>query len=173
GVDTVTGLNQISRIGFDCVDIATEAVGISRQEVSRVARATEKLRLPVISLPFTASGLIDFQKPVREFAIERSKQFIDLARTWSGKNILLVLGEYIWQREVIPPEAQWQWGIESCRRLGDYAGKKKIDLALESEPFRLSLRNSVDTMVRFVVECYHPAVRDNFDISPIVLSDVG
>jgi sugar phosphate isomerase/epimerase len=173
GVDTVTGLNHISRIGFDCVDIATEAVGISRQEVSRVARATEKLRLPVVSLPFTASGLIDFQKPVREFAIERSEQFIDLARTWGAKNILLVLGEYIWQREVIPPEAQWQWGIESCRLLGDYADKRRIDIALELEPFRLSLLNSVDTMVRFVDECHHPRVRANIDISHLVLSDSG
>jgi sugar phosphate isomerase/epimerase len=173
GVDTVTGLKHISRIGFDCVDIATEAVGISRPEVSRVARATEKLRLPVISLPFTASGLIDFQKPVREFSIERSKRFIDLARTWGAKNILLVLGEYIWQREVIPPEAQWQWGIESCRRLGDYADKKKIDIALELEPFRLSLLNNVDTMVRFVDECHHPRVRANIDISHLVLSDSG
>jgi len=173
GVDTATGLKHISRIGFDCVDIATEAVGISKKEISRVAQATEKLGLPVISLPFTASGLIDFQKPVREFAIERSKRFIDLARTWRGRNILLVLGEYIWQREVIPPEAQWQWGIESCRRLGDYADKKKIDIALELEPFRLSLLNSVDTMVRFVDECDHPRVRANIDISHLVLSDTG
>ena len=173
GVDTVTGLNHISRIGFDCVDIATEAVGISKQEMSRVARTTEKLDLPVISLPFTASGLIDFQKPVREFHLERSKQFIDLARTWGARNILLVLGEYIWQREVIPPEAQWQWGLESCRRLGDYADKKKIDIALELEPFRLSLLNSVDTMVRFVDECDHPRVRANIDISHLVLCDAG
>jgi len=161
GVDTVTGLKHISRIGFDCVDIATEAVGISRQEISRVARTTEKLNLPVISLPFTASGLIDFQEPVREFHIERSK------------NILLVLGEYIWQRKVIPPQDQWQWGIETCRRLGDYAGKKKVDIALELEPFRLSLLNSVDTMVRFVDECNHPRVRANIDISHLVLSDAG
>ena len=173
GVATVTGLKHISRIGFDCVDIATEAVGISKQEVSRVARATEKLGLPVISLPFTASGLIDFQRPVREFHIARSKQFIDLARAWDAKNILLVLGEYIWQREVIPPEAQWQWGLESCRRLGDYAGNKGIDIALELEPFRLSLLNSVDTMVRFVDECHHPRVRANIDISHLVLSDTG
>ncbi len=173
GVPTVTGLNHIARIGFDCVDIATEAVGISRAEVRRVARATERLGLPVISLPFTASGLIDFQKPVREFHIERCKRFIDLARTWSGKNILVVLGEYIWQREVIPPERQWQWGLESCRRLGDYADKKGIDIALELEPFRLSLLNSVDTMVRFVNECRHPRVRANVDISHLVLSDVG
>jgi len=173
GVDTVTGLNHIQRIGFDCVDIATEAVGISKTEISRVARSTEKLGLPVISLPFTASGLIDFQKPVREFHIERSRQFIDLAKTWGAKNILLVLGEYIWQREVIPPEAQWAWGIETCRRLGDYAGKRKIDIALELEPFRLSLLNSVDTMVSFVDECNHPHVRANIDISHLVLSDSG
>jgi D-psicose/D-tagatose/L-ribulose 3-epimerase len=173
GIDTVTGLNHIARIGFDCVDIATEAVGISKQEIRRVARATDKLGLPVVSLPFTASGLIDFQKPVREFALDRCRQFIDLARSWGGSNILLVLGEYIWQREVIPPEAQWQWGLECCRRLGDYANKRKIDIALELEPFRLSLLNSVDAMVRFVDECDHERVRANIDISHLVLSDSG
>ena len=172
-MDTVAGLKHISRIGFDCVDIATEAVGISQQEIRRVARASERLALPIISLPFTASGLVDFQKPVREFALERSKRFIDLAHTWGGKNILLVLGEYIWQREVIPPEAQWRWGLECCRRLGDYADKKRIDIALELEPFRLSLLNSVDAMVRFIDQCAHPRVRANIDISHLVLADVG
>jgi sugar phosphate isomerase/epimerase len=173
GMDTVTGLKHISRIGFDCVDIATEAVGISKKEVSRVARATEKFGLPIISLPFTALGLIDFQRPVRDFHVERSKQFIELAHTWSAKNILLVLGEYIWQREVIPPEAQWQWGLECCRRLGDFADKKNIHIALELEPFRLSLLNNVDTMVRFVDECNHERVRANLDISHLVLSDTS
>src|SRR5213080_687538 len=173
GVPTATGLKHIARIGFDCVDIATEAVGISKQEVRTVARTTEKLALPVISVPFIASGIIDFQQPVREFVIERSTKFIDLARAWRAKNILLVLGEYIWQREVIPPEAQWQWGLESCRRLGDYADKKKIDIALELEPFRLSLLNSVDSMIRFVDECDHPRVSANIDISHLVLSDTS
>jgi len=173
GVDTVTGLRHIARIGFDCVDIATEAVGISKLEARRVARAAEKLGLPIVSLPFTASGLVDFQKAVREFHIERAKKFIDLARAWSARNVLVVLGEYIWQREVIPPQAQWQWGLESCRVLGDYADKKKIDIALELEPFRLSLLNSVDTMVRFIDECDHPRVRANIDISHLVLSDTG
>src|SRR2546430_1363913 len=173
GVDTVTGLEHISRIGFDCVDIATEAIGISKEEVSRVGRATERFGLPIISLPFTASGLIDFQKAVRDFHIARTRKFIDLARTWNAKNVLVVLGEYIWQREVIPPEAQWQWGLESCRTLGDYADKKKIDIALELDPFRLSLLNSVDSMARFVDECDHPRIRANIDISHLVLSDTG
>src|SRR5258706_7383108 len=173
GIDTVTGLKHISRIGFDTVDIFTEAIGISKEEVRLVAKAAERLELPIISLPVVAVGLIDFNDPVREFHLERCKKFIDLARTWRAKNILLVLGEYIWQREVIPAAAQWQWGIETCRRLGDYADKKKVDIALELEPFRLSLLNNVDEMVRFVDECDHPRVRANIDISHLVLSDTS
>lgn len=171
GIDTATGLEHVARIGFDCVDVFTEAVGISRKEISLVARTSEKLNLPIVSLPVVSVGLVDFNEPVREFHIERTKKFIDLAADWGAKNILLVLGEYIWQREVIPPDAQWQWGLETCRCLGDYAAKKKIDIALELEPFRLSLLNSVDSMVRFVDECAHPRVRANIDISHLVLSD--
>src|SRR5437867_246047 len=173
GIDTATGLKHIARIGFDSVDIFTEAVGLSKKEVGLVARAAEKLGLPIISLPVVAVGLIDFNGPVRQFHVERCKKFIDLARAWDARNILLVLGEYIWQREVIPPQAQWQWGLETCRRLGDYAQKRKIDIALELEPFRLSLLNSVEAMVRFVDECGHPRVRANIDISHLVLSDTS
>lgn len=171
GVDTATGLKHISRLGFDTVDVFTEAVGISRKEVSLVANTTAKLGLPIISLPVVALGLVDFNEPVREFHLERCRKYVDLAKTWGAKNILLVLGEYIWQREVIPPQDQWKWGIETCRRLGDYAAKKKIDLALELEPFRMSLLHNVDAMVRFVDECNHPHVRANIDISHLVLSD--
>src|ERR1700745_735075 len=138
GVDTAPALKHIARIGFDCVDIHTEAIGISQKEIRLVANTTAKLDLPIISLPVVAVGLIDFNQPVREFHLERCKRYVDLAQAWGAQNILLVLGEYIWQREVIPAEAQWQWGIETCRRLGDYADKRKIDIALELEPFRLS-----------------------------------
>lgn len=173
GIDTATGLKHIARIGFDCVDIFTEAATLPRQELRRVARAAQRLGLPIVSLPVVAVGLIDFNEPVREFHVDRCKKFIDLAKNWGAKNILLVLGEYIWQREVIPPAEQWQWGLETCRRLGDYAGRNGIDIALELEPFRLSLLNSVDAMVRFVDECGHPRVRANIDISHLVLSDTS
>ncbi len=173
GMDTVTGLEHIKRIGFDTVDIFTEAMGISPEEVTRVAQTCERLELPVISLPVVSVGLIDFNEPVRQFHVQRTRAFIDLAKTWNARNVLLVLGEYIWQREVIPPEAQWQWGIETCRELGDYADSKGIDIALELEPFRLSLLNSVDSMVRFIDECNHPRVRANIDISHLVLSDTS
>lgn len=171
GIDTATGLEHIARIGFDTVDIFTEAIGIPKEEIALVARTTEKLGLPVVSLPVVAVGLVDFNDPVREFHVKRCKRFIDLASQWGARNILLVLGEYIWQREVIPAAAQWQWGIETCRKLGDYADTKNVDIALELEPFRLSLLNSVHEMARFIDECRHPRVRANIDISHLVLSD--
>lgn len=173
GVDTLTGLRHIARIGFDTVDIFTEAMGISRREIGLVRRSTEKLGLPIISLPVVALGLVDFNEPVRRFHLERCRKFVDLAREWQAKNVLLVLGEYVWQREVIPAKAQWGWAVESCRQLGDYADRRGIDLALELEPFRLSLLNSVDTMARFIDQCRHPRVRANIDISHLVLADVG
>jgi sugar phosphate isomerase/epimerase len=171
GVDTATGLKHIARIGFDCVDVHTEAAGISKKEVALVANTCQKLGLPIVSLPVCSLGLADFSAPVREFHVERTKKFIDLAQTWRAKNVLLVLGEYMWQREVIPAVAQWQWALETCREIGRYADRKKVDIALELEPFRLSLLNSVDSMARFVDECDHPRVRANIDISHLVLSD--
>jgi sugar phosphate isomerase/epimerase len=74
---------------------------------------------------------------------------------------------------VIPPAAQWNWALETCRALGDYADRKGIDIALELEPFRLSLLNSVPAMVRFIDECRHPRVRGNIDVSHLVLADAG
>lgn len=173
GVDTKTGLEHISRIGFDCVDIHTEAMGIDPREVDLVASTCERLKLPIVSLPVCSLGLADFAEPVRRFHIERTKKFIDLAQAWSARNVLLVLGEYMWQREVIAPEHQWQWALESCREIGAYADGENIDIALELEPFRLSLLNSVEAMDRFVEECGHRRVRANIDISHLVLCDAS
>src|SRR6185436_4784332 len=89
GMDTVTGLQHIKRIGFDCVDVFTEAASISKKEISLVANTCDKLRLPIVSLPVVAIGLVDFNEPVREFHLERCKRYADLAKTWGAQNILL------------------------------------------------------------------------------------
>lgn len=173
GVDTATGLRHIARIGFDCVDIFTEAMTITADEKRLIADTCRQHNLPIVSLPVVATGLIDFNDPVRDFHVERCRRFIDLAAELGARNILLVLGEYLWQREVIPPSAQWGWALETCRRLGDHADRKGVDIALELEPFRLSLLNNVHEMARFIDECAHPRVRANIDVSHLVLADVG
>lgn len=173
GVDTLTGLEHIARIGFDCVDIFTEPAHLAEHDIRTILSTCDRLALPIISLPVVACGLIDFNAPVRAFHVQRVQSFVDLAQRFGAKNILLVLGEYIWQREVIPPQAQWDWGVETVRQIGLYAAERGIDIALELEPFRLSLLNGVLAMARFIDEVALPNVLANIDISHLVLADVS
>ena len=173
GVDTQTGLEHIARIGFDCVDVFTEAMTIPNEDIDLIEHTCSKNNLPITSLPVVAAGLTDFNDPVREFHLKRCRKFIDLCARFKANNLLLVLGEYIWQREVIPPYAQWDWAVENTKLLGDYAADKGIEIALELEPFRLSLLNNLKEMSRFLDDCDHQAVKANIDISHLVLADVS
>ena len=173
GVGTKTGLEHIARIGFDSVDIFTEATTITEEETALIEKTCGDNNLPIVSTVVVSAGLIDFNDPVRAYHVERTKKFIDLAKRFKSDNLLLVLGEYIWQREVIPPEAQWGWGVECVQELGQYAGESGIDIALELEPFRLSLLNSIPKMVQFVDDCALPNVKANIDVSHLVLADTS
>ena len=57
-------------------------------------------------------------RPVRRFHVERAKKHLDLVYELEAKNLLLVLGEYIWQQEVIAPRDQWKWAVEAVSRVG-------------------------------------------------------
>ena len=59
-----------------------------------------------------------------------------------------------------------------CQQLGDYAADLGLQIALELEPFPLSLVNDVDSMVQFIDDCNHEAVQANIDISHLLLADV-
>ena len=73
---------------------------------------------------------------------------------------------------MIPPAEQWKTGVENCRKLAEYAEKLGVKIALELEPFPLSLLNNVDNMVRFIDDVDHPALRANIDVSHLLLADV-
>jgi D-psicose/D-tagatose/L-ribulose 3-epimerase len=173
GRDTAWGLQKTKELGFDTVDIFADPLDITIQERQLIRRECERLQLPIVSVCCVATGLIDFNPSVQRFHIERCIEYLDMVYEFSGKNLLLVLGEYIWNREVIPPKEQWRLAVESCRQLGDYAAELNLQIALELEPFALSLLNSVDSMVRFLDDVSHPAVRANIDVSHLCLANVA
>src|SRR5690554_862769 len=158
GVDTKTGLDHIARIGFDTVDIMPEPMTIDQSEIKLIKDVCSNNNLPIVSVAVVAFGLIDFNDPVRHFHKDRVQKAVDLAKEWEAKNVLLVLGEYIWQKEVIPPQAQWEWGVQHVKEIGDYAAALGTEIALELEPFRLSLLNSVPKMAQFIEDCGLPNV---------------
>lgn len=170
---TVFGLQKTKELGFDCVDIFADPLDLDVRERRLIKDECDRLELPIVSIACVATGLIDFNPSCQRFHLERCERYLDLVYEYEAKNLLLVLGEYIWNQEVISPAEQWQTAVINCRRLGDYAAKLGVQIALELEPFHLSLLNNVDNMVRFIDDCDHPAVRANIDISHLCLAQVA
>lgn len=170
---TSFGLRKTKEIGFDTVDIFVDPLDIDVRERRLIKDECDRLDLPIVSIACVAVGLIDFNPSVREFHLERVRAYLELAYEYQAKNVLLVLGEYIWNREVIPAAEQWRLAVESCKSLGDYAGELGVQIALELEPFHLSLLNNVDNMARFIDDCDHEAVRANIDVSHLLLANVA
>ncbi len=172
GVDLVDGLALTKDIGFDCVDIFQDPFDPGANErVSVIRRQCDKVELPVVSVVGVSLGLIDFNPSVREFHLARSRAYIEMGVALGARNYLLVIGEYLWDREVIPPEEQWRLGVEAVRGLGEYAGERGLEIVLELEPFKLSLLGTIGEMSRFLTDVDHPAVKANIDISHMLLAD--
>jgi D-psicose/D-tagatose/L-ribulose 3-epimerase len=169
---TVFGLRKTKEIGFDSIDIFADPLDIDVRERRLIKDECERLELPIVSIACVAVGLIDFNPSVRAFHSDRVRKYLDLAYEYRARNVLLVIGEYIWNREVIPPAEQWRAGVEAVRELGHYAADLNVEIAIELEPFPLSLVNSVETMVRFLDDVRAPNVKANIDISHLVLSRV-
>lgn len=172
GRDTAYGIRMTREIGFDTIDVFVDPLDIDVKERRLIKRACDQAGLPIVSIACVAVGLIDFNPSVQRFHLQRCRAFLDLAYEYEAKNVLLVLGEYIWERQVIPPGEQWQTAVRNVRELGKYAGDLGVQIALELEPFQLSLVRDVDSMVRFLDDVNHPAVKANIDVSHLQLSGV-
>jgi sugar phosphate isomerase/epimerase len=170
GQGTAFGIQQTKAIGFDTIDIFTDPLDIDIKERRLIQRECDKAGLPIVSICCVATGLIDFNPSIQRFHMQRCRAFLDLCYEYEARNLLLVIGEYIWEKQVIPPAEQWATGVKNCRELGQYAQDLGLQIALELEPFKLSLVNNVESMVRFIDEVNHPAVRANIDVSHLLLS---
>ncbi|HEV8001963.1 MAG TPA: sugar phosphate isomerase/epimerase [Planctomycetaceae bacterium] len=173
GRETSWGIRKTKEIGFDTIDIFADPLEIDVRERKLIRDECRRQQLPIISVCCVAVGLIDFNPSVQKFHVERAKAYLDLVYELEAKNLLLVLGEYIWNREVIPPSEQWQTALTNCRRLADHAASLGVQIALELEPFPLSLLNSVERMSAFLDEAAHPALKANIDVSHLHLAHVA
>ena len=170
GVDVAAGIRQTRAIGYDVIDVYVDPLDDSLGEQDTIIRECRAAGLAVVSVPCVAFGLSDFNPSVRRFHLDRGRAYLDMARRLGARNLLLVLGEYVWQREVVPPADQWRYAVESTRILGDHAAAVGLEIALELEPFALSIVNDVASMARFIAEVDRPTVKANLDISHLVLA---
>lgn len=169
-VGTAEGIRKTRQIGFDTIDIFADPLEIDAKERRLIRDTCRQEGLPVVSVACVALGLADFNSAVRRFHIDRARKYLELGYELNARNLLLVLGEYLWQQEVIAPKDQWAWGVESVRELGEFASGLRLEIALELEPFQLSLVNNIKEMLRFLDDVGCKAVKANLDISHLALT---
>ncbi|MGO9463468.1 MAG: sugar phosphate isomerase/epimerase family protein [Isosphaeraceae bacterium] len=170
GRGTAFGIHKTKEIGFDSIDVFADPLEIDVKEVRLIRDECAKAGLPIVSIACVAVGLIDFNTSVQRFHVERVKAYLDMAYLLEARNVLLVLGEYIWQQEVIPPGDQWATAVRHLQTLGGYAADLGLEIAVELEPFKLSLVSDVASMARFLNDVALPTVKANLDISHLVLA---
>src|SRR3977135_826660 len=96
GRDTAYGIRMTREIGFDTIDIFADPLDLSPRDRRLIPRECQGVGLPIVSIACVAVGLIDFNPSVQRFHLDRCRAYLDLAYEYQAKNLLLVLGEYIW-----------------------------------------------------------------------------
>ena len=173
GKGTRFGLEMTRKIGFDTVDIHTDPYDLDIRQRRLIKDTADQIALPIKSVCCVSSGLADFNPSIQRFHLARTKAYLDLCYEYGCDNLLLVVGEYIWNRQVIPPAVQWKTCVKNVRECGLYAKKLGLQIVIELEPFELSLVNTVDAMLRFLEEVDLPGVVEaNCDISHLYLMKI-
>ncbi|NQS88559.1 sugar phosphate isomerase/epimerase [Patescibacteria group bacterium] len=166
------GIRKIKEIGFDTIDIAPEGGEMKSYEIRKVKRLADSLGLPIVSVTAAYEEIRSIMPHCRRYGIESYKRLIDIAVGLDAKNILACFGEYIWQKEAVDPQAQWQWAVEGIYEICGYAKLCEMDVVIELEPFKMSLINSIDTMEKFLDDVNHPNCKANMDVGHLHVAHI-
>lgn len=166
------GVRVARDIGYDCVDLVTDPLDLGEPELARAVDVARSAELPVDGTICVSLGIGDYNRSVQRFHTERAKRHVDFAGSVGASNMLLVIGEYLWRKEVIPPSEQWEWTVENVRAVALHADSLGIDIALELEPYRFAFVNSIGELVRFLDDVGVDAMKANLDLNHLWPMDI-
>jgi sugar phosphate isomerase/epimerase len=160
------GLVKAKEIGFDAIDVAFDPVDQSPEAVHQFIDDVRAVGLPTRSVVCVSLGFAgDYNPSVQRFHVERAKRHLDLAAQLEARNLLLVIGEYVWQQEIIPAADQWAAAVLNTREVSNYAENLGLELALELEPWKFAFLNSIEAAIRLMDEVDVEACKVNLDVS--------
>lgn len=160
-------LDKCKAMGFDAVEIIP--FDPARFPAAKVKRAAADLGMTVntgYGMP-AEYNIISPDPAVRRRGVEFSKQLVDLsveagARVFGG---MIYCGwGYLTGRMRTP--AEWNWGVEGCREIGQYALQADPGLVLGIEPvnrFESHFINIAADAVRFIEDVASPNVKVHLD----------
>jgi len=160
------GLIKAKELGFQAIDVAYDPIDQPPEAVRERSDEVKNGGLPARSVICVALGIAgDYNASVQRFHVERAKRHLEFAAQLDARNLLLVIGEYIWQQEIIPASDQWADAVRNTREVSRYAETLGIEIALELEPWKFAFLNSIDSAIRFMDEVAADACKVNLDLS--------
>lgn len=168
------GIRVTKEIGYDTIDIYPADGEMTDEQIKNTRKYTKEVGLPIRSVPLILFGLFDPNRSAREHSVDIGRRILDLAAILGADNMLLVNGEYFWQLET-GFNKDWIWNsvVEGVRKIGEHADAIGMRVAIELEPFKMSLINSIDTMDAFLKAVDLPeVVMANVDCSHLDLAGI-
>jgi D-psicose/D-tagatose/L-ribulose 3-epimerase len=166
-VGPVEGIKVAKEMGFDSYDIFPLHTSIEVRKAQR--KAFKENEIPCSSFIVAANGLTDFVPEMRKATIDYVKKELEIGFDFDSPTMVLVLGNYSYEKREFKPEEQWNWAVEGVREIADYSKSLEIEIALEYVPYMFYLLDSVDHMAKFIKDTNHPAVKANADVSHLFL----
>jgi sugar phosphate isomerase/epimerase len=170
-IEYFDGIKKIGDLGFDVIDIFPQ-MDFKSYDLKRIKDICKEKNLPIVSMVSAYPELISMEAHIRRYAIDTYKRILDMGVFLEAKNMIVVLGEYIWEKNVIDPEVQWGYAVEAVKELSEYAAKCEMDIVVELEPFKYSLVNDIDTMEKFLDDVNMENCLANVDLGHLHVQDV-
>ncbi len=166
-VNPVEGIKIAKEMGFDSYDIFPLNTSVQTRKAQR--EAFRKYEIPCSSFIVAGNGLTDFVPEMRKSTLEYVKRQLDIGYDFDSPTMVLVLGNYSYEKREFKPELQWGWAVEGVREIADYSKTLGIEIALEYVPYIFYLLDSVDNISKFIKDTDHPSVNANADVSHLFL----
>jgi len=154
-------------IGFDSYDIFPLTTSVETRKSQR--KVLKEAGLPCSSFIVAANGLTDFVPEMRKATIDYVKREAEIGYDFDSPTMVLVLGNYSYEKREFKPELQWNWAVEGVREIADYCKTLEIEIALEYVPYIFYLLDSVDHISQFIKDTAHSSVKANADVSHLFL----
>jgi sugar phosphate isomerase/epimerase len=168
------GIKLTKEMGFDTIDIYPQDGEMSEEQFQSVMKYSKEYDIPIAAGVALIFGFFAPNAPEREFSKELGRKLVDLTARMGANNMLIVNGEYFWQLETgFTKEWIFNNAVEGTRVLGEQAAKHGIKIAVELEPFKMSIVNSIDSMDEFLSAVGMPeTVMANVDCSHLHLAGI-
>ena len=151
--DLYESIGKLSKLGYEGVEISLKDPKIiKREELKEVLKKNNLCLTALGTAQAVASEGItftDFDKKIRQAAIKRIKEHIDLASEFNSSVIIgLIKGN-------LPDNSQkhqaMKWAIEACRECADFAQNCGVNILMEAiNRYEVNWLNSVSEGISFL-----------------------